>query len=189
MILSTVFPIKYVNRHFIFYLVSVCFVFVFVFLLLFWLHHLSHPIIYFHMGGLVQDCSISIANALEILQFSTESSTYILYSGCFLTWAIVRLCNFRWNIPELYGGKSMTKSLGFHHFDDILIQRARGWVNDTYSIHHWLWTSRVNSWDFHYVMLQRGVPSEAQRNENLKNLHEIFTICCVLVGFDTVIIQ
>ena len=42
------------------------------------------------LGGLVQDCSISLANALEMLQSCTEHSTYVdfpmfdvnMYSDC-----------------------------------------------------------------------------------------------------------
>ena len=40
---------------------------------------LPMPVSSLHIDGLVQDCSISIANALEILQSCTNLMIYLLY--------------------------------------------------------------------------------------------------------------
>ena len=59
-----------------------------------------------HIGGLLQDCSISIANALKIMQSCTKPSTYLLSWKCpgvFRSYACYNLslgkAEFKWRWP------------------------------------------------------------------------------------------
>ena len=126
------------------------------------------------IDGLMQDCSISIANALEILQSCTKSSIYLSPSLAMSTDDIACSMPFTYNNVEYHACTTVHHVVAWCSYDNVYVSGSGRWGECRRK--HSKWRHHVMNILSELLILSEGKPPVTHKGQVIRNFI-VFFLC------------